>query len=676
MAASHLRMLGWLVTIGSAAAAVFVGCGGDGSPSTFSDADAGDDGSSSFDATTDGTVEDVINLGDAASCPSTCAALGASCGAVTDTKCGGVVQCGSCPMGQSCGGGGVHNVCGIGNPDACVPLTCQQQAITCGGAGDGCGGTVQCGSCTLPKTCGGDPNMPGKCGCTGLCAQVPTCAPNTTTTITGTIYDPAALHPLYNALVYIPNNPNDPGLQPFAAGITCDVCGATAAGNPLVSTYTTPDGKFTLSNVPVGATIPLVVQLGRWRRQFVVNVSVSCGANAIPNATLTLPKTHLEGDIPRIGILTGGLDPVECVLRKMGVADSEFTNQGGGGHINFFKANETDPHNNGVQGFGAVINGATPGQSTLFAPSGGPGDGGTVPAINEYDLVIAECEGYPQSESAADLAALRTYAESGGRIFASDFAYAWLYQNGNFAQAATWAVNQLGGGGTASPVHIDLVSNPKGPAFDQWLEIVGVSAVGSQTVASIFPAFHNSNGVVAPTQQWLYWQTSTPMHFTFNTPVGSMPTSQCGRVVYSDWHAQSGNFTHNKTFPAECPTGAMTSQETILEFMLFDLTSCVQPYTPLCTPRTCTQQMIDCGPASDGCGNLIQCGPCPMGQTCGGNGPGKCGTSNNCMPLTCTAQGIQCGQAGDGCGNAIDCGICPTGQICGLGGPGKCGSVH
>lgn len=674
MSGSRASLFAWFVMAAAGAAAAFAGCGGSGASSSFDNGDGGDDSSATFDATTDGSTDDALVIGDSASCPSTCAALGANCGAVTDTKCGGVVQCGTCPTGQTCGGAGVHNVCGAGtNPDACARLTCAQQGISCGAAGDGCGGTIQCGACSLPQSCGGDPNQPGKCGCTGLCAQVPTCAPNTTTTLSGTVYDPAGLHPLYNALVYIPNNPSDPGLQPFAAGITCDVCGATAAGNPLVSAFTTPDGKFTLQNVPVGASIPLVVQLGRWRRQFTINVATSCGVNTISNGTLTMPKNHMEGDIPRIGILTGGLDPVECVLRKMGVQDSEFTNPGGGGHINFYKANETDPHNSGVQGFGAVINAQTPTQSALFA--GATTDGGA-PNINQYDVVIVECEGYPQSESAADLDALRTYANSGGRIFASDFAYAWLYANGNFAQAATWAVNQLGSGTTASPVNIDLVSNPKGPAFDQWLEIVGVSAVGSHTVASVFPAFHNSNGVVAPTQRWLYWGGQTPMHFTFNTPVGAMPTNQCGRVVYSDWHAQAGNFTHNKTFPTECPAGAMTSQETILEFMLFDLTACVQPYTPVCTPKTCASQQIECGPASDGCGNLLQCGTCTMGQTCGGNGPGKCGTSSSCMPLSCAAQGIECGQAGDGCGNAINCGNCPTGQICGLGGPGKCGAVR
>ncbi len=452
-------------------------------------------------------------------------------------------------------------------------------------------------------------------------------------------------------------------------GITCDQCGATAAGDPLVSAYTAPDGTFTLTGVPVGGTIPLVIQLGRWRRQFKVNIATSCGANSVPPKTLTMPTSHADGDIPFIGILSGGLDPIECVLRKMGILDSEFTDPGKGGHINFYLANGSGAPNPAGQGSGASIDSATPQQTALFA-----NDGGT-PNINQYDMVILECEGYAQAETASDLAAIHAYAEAGGRVFASDYAYAWLYQNGNFSQALNWDVNQDGNGLTEVGT-IDLVSNPKGMAFEQWLVNVGVSVPGSGTVGDIFPVFHNSNGVVAPTQRWLYWGGSTPMHSTFNTPVGAPSAQQCGRVVYSDWHAEAYIFTHATTFPSACPTGAMSAQEAILEFMLFDLSACVQPYTPVCTPKTCAEDSIACGPASDGCGNLLQCGTCPAGQFCGGGGPGQCGTSSSCVPETCMSQNIACGQAGDGCGNVINCGNCPTGEICGIDSPGQCGKVQ
>ena len=200
--------------------------------------------------------------------------------------------------------------------------------------------------------------------------------------------------------------------------------------------------------------------------------------------------------------------------------------------------------------------------------------------------------------------------------------------------------------------------------------------------------FGNLAGTVtAPTQEWLHYNSPTPsapILFTFNTPVGASSANQCGRVTFSDWHAESDVDSYGTAFPAECPGGALNQQEAILEFMIFDLSACVQPYTPVCTPTTCQALGIECGPAGDGCGGLINgstdggtgtgCGVCTTG-TCGGGGPGKCGTTVTCMPESCTSQGIQCGPAGDGCGNVIQCGNCPTGDICGIDKAGQCGST-
>ncbi len=332
--------------------------------------------------------------------PKTCAELGFNCGPAGD-GCGNQLQCGTCTGSDSCGGGGTASVCGA---PMCTPKTCAELGFTCGPASDGCGNELQCGTCTAPTACGGG-GKPGVCGCTGTCAELPTCTAGMTTTLTGFVYDPADIHPLYNVLVYIPNDPADPALtSPFPAGVTCDQCGATAAGDPLVTANTAPDGSFKLSNIPVGSSIPLVIQLGRWRRQYTVDVSTSCGANALSSTNtqpdkwlaatqplmpadghLTFPTNSTLGDIPRIGILTGGFDPVECVLRKMGVDDSEFTNPGGTGHIQFYLAAQPNQPASPFEGaspgecppnpagYGAQINASTPNQAALFATTGGPG---------------------------------------------------------------------------------------------------------------------------------------------------------------------------------------------------------------------------------------------------------------------------------------------------------------
>ncbi len=91
-----------------------------------------------------------------------------------------------------------------------------------------------------------------------------------------------------------------------------------------------------------------------------------------------------------------------------------------------------------------------------------------------------------------------------------------------------------------------------------------------------------------------------------------------------------------------------------------------------CAPRTCSEQAIQCGPAGDGCGGLLQCGSCAPPQTCGGGGQASvCGQMTDggaCMPQTCAGRGYNCGPAADGCGGALDCGTCTGPQTCGGGG--------
>lgn len=103
--------------------------------------------------------------------PATCDALGAACGQAGD-GCGGVLECGACPPGQTCGGGGTANACGA-PPASCAPTTCAAQGRTCGAIPDGCGGTLDCGGCgqgevcTSERTCGPAPCTPTTCAAQG-----------------------------------------------------------------------------------------------------------------------------------------------------------------------------------------------------------------------------------------------------------------------------------------------------------------------------------------------------------------------------------------------------------------------------------------------------------------------------------------------------------------------------
>ena len=240
--------------------------------------------------------------------PTTCAALGKNCGPVAD-GCGGLLQCGTCPGGQVCGLQ-TPNVCRGTLSDggiACTPRTCAFYGATCGQLGDGCGGlTAPCGTCTSPQFCGGGGFS--KCGagdagvvdagCTGLCPQIAKCDGGVQTTVTGTVWAPGGPNsafgalPVPGAVVYVPNG----AVTAFPTGVSCDKCGATASGAPLVSTTTGADGKFTLKNVPSGANIPLVIQLGKWRRQVQIASVTSCTTQALDGNPTRLPRTNAESD--------------------------------------------------------------------------------------------------------------------------------------------------------------------------------------------------------------------------------------------------------------------------------------------------------------------------------------------------------------------------------------------
>jgi hypothetical protein len=215
----------------------------------------------------------------------TCTPTGGKyCGKIGD-GCGGTMECGAdCPMGLTCGGGGVKNLCGAPRDPNCKPISCEQLGgRLCGRVGDGCGGSLECGGCPgggrlrrhhpqrlrqrqralrglrQPVQAAGDVRR--RAGDRG----------------TGTVFAPTpprfgAADPLYNALVYVPNAP----LAPFTAGVTCDLCGTPVSGSPLVTALTGPDGKFTLKNVPAGDNIPLVIQIGRWRREVTIPKVTAC----------------------------------------------------------------------------------------------------------------------------------------------------------------------------------------------------------------------------------------------------------------------------------------------------------------------------------------------------------------------------------------------------------------
>jgi len=437
-----------------------------------------------------------------------------------------------------------------------------------GGGGTGGGGTGGNG--------GGGNGGGGSGGCVGLQCQQMNCPGGGTTTLTGKVFAPNGTLPLYNAIVYVPNSTP----ASFTDGVTCDACNGSVSGDPIATAQTDATGSFTLSNVPAGANIPLVIQLGKWRRQVTIANVPSCTSTAIDATMTSLPSKHADGDIPKIAIATGNADPFECLLLKMGMDPTEITPSSGNGRIHFYVSDSNA---------GTSMPGATNASTML----------GSMQAMMAYDILLLPCQGVEIDQNAGQRANLVNYVNAGGRLFSTHFSYDWLtYAAGggnpaspfNAISAAQDAdgrwqtVNQTDYPGSTATTVADLVTTfPKGMAFAQWL--IAAAAMSPMNKLDILQIRHDINGVNPMYAQ--QWATDTLPNgpgvalLTFNTPLNpsnnDMGVPQyCGRVVHSDFHVAQSEANQSKPFPSACMSGALTDQEKALVFMLFDLSSCVQ----------------------------------------------------------------------------------------------------
>ncbi len=152
------------------------------------------------------------------------------------------------------------------------------------------------------------------------------------------------------------------------------------------------------------------------------------------------------------------------------------------------------------------------------------------------------------------------------------------------ANLATWSApgtqdSSVVGASVVQTLNPSGAPFPRGAAFAAWLQ--GVGALGQNGVASgelsIFQARYNAVvGTSNPhSQPWLASGSNT-MAFSFETPVSA--ANVCGRALYTDLHvAGDPSAVDTPPPPGGCGTGPLSAQEKALEFMLFDLTSCILP---------------------------------------------------------------------------------------------------
>lgn len=280
-----------------------------------------------------------------------------------------------------------------------------------------------------------------------------------------------------------------------------------------------------------------------------------CVDNPVKDGTFRLPKNRNEGDMPRIAMVTGGCDPLACILYKIGIDTAEF--------------GDTSSGPTKVVWYNG-IGGSAPG-----APQPATALWGNLNELKKFDIVINSCECSEQNQEKTSPQILEQYANQGGRVFGSHFHYTWAR---NLIASWKTTANWSGAGSTQTPDLVDM-SFPKGKAFAQWLAAPGVNASSVLGQIPLSVKTYNVNDVVMPTTRWIMASGGPPPtthYLSFNTPVGQMPDKQCGKVVYAGLHVSSG--TVGASFPSQCNMN-YTPDEKALTFLLFDLSSCIQDET-------------------------------------------------------------------------------------------------
>lgn len=420
-----------------------------------------------------------------------------------------------------------------------------------------------CGEETFFKPDGSgflDSYLPSYDGGGGI--PTPTC-PGQETTVTGTVFAPNGTDPVPGASVFIPAKL--PEL--FTPQVKCEVCGHLGSSNNLWYTTTQANGSFTLKNVCPGKRM-LVFQNGRFRRLIEISVPAS-STFPIPAGQSRLPRKdkefHVADAIPRIAVATGDFDKMECVLRKLGLADGSF---------DLYEDATTLKSPKTLPTFKSLI--------------------GDLNRMKTYNIIFINCTSNTYEKDLASASVRKTindYVNAGGRLYVTDWSYDWIEQVESFSPYIDFEPGASSN--TPEPLNaaalgadgLKVSGSIKDPQMAQWLALFpGAINAGHSNIEHFLISWVIMHKLGKGTKLWV----DGPIQSTSGSINGTRPLTvtfnfnNCGKILYSSYHTEGrddelgGLFPNPKAFPAYCG-GAFSPQDRILEYLIFDIASCIKP---------------------------------------------------------------------------------------------------
>jgi hypothetical protein len=380
-------------------------------------------------------------------------------------------------------------------------------------------------------------------------------------TISGTVYAPNGVDPVPGATVFVPSSV--PEL--FPPEVKCEVCGSLGTAENFWTTTSAADGTFTLENVCPGDNVPLVLQNGRFRRFLRIKIPEK-GIVRLNATQSRLPRKTGELDpidaVPRIAVVTGDYDKMECVLRKMGLDE-----------LDLFEGGKELLSPKAIPKFIDLV--------------------GNVDRMKIYNIIFINCtddtwEKLLQQQQIRDN--INDYVKSGGRLYVTDWSYDWIEQVSSMSGFIDFEPGQssdqpekantatLGQDG----IEVDAIIKDKNLAA--WLKnfsntITEPGGVPTVHVEHFLGGWVMMHDLHKDTKLWVEGKVRgdgingvRPLTVTFNF-------KNCGKVLFSSYHTE-GRENESTFFPKPFPNYCGTKnspQDRILEYLIFDIANCIKP---------------------------------------------------------------------------------------------------